>query len=155
MVTAKKPTAKDTGFRLAKRRFEQTLAKYSENYFRPTTGVIILTAICVMLAVFVLNWATGVKPPAVQQKIEVSLTRLNENEVEVMIIYMESGTTIRHLTYATTRGRGVINSSASPFEPLRDAGEYGIVPVSGYDEYVEITAAINDTKTIKIFSGKI
>lgn len=152
---AKKPTAKDSSFRLAKRRFEQTLAKYSENYFRPTTGVVILTAICVMLAAFVLTWVLGVKPPAVHQEIEVSLTRLDENEVEVMVIYLENGTTIMHLTYATMQGSGFINSSANPPEPLRDAGEYGIVPVSGYDEYVEITAAINDTKKIKIFSGKI
>lgn len=108
-----------------------------------------------MLAVFVLNWATGVKPPAVQQEIEVSLTRLNENEVEVMVIYLENGTTIRHLTYATMQGSGAINSSTNPLEPLRDAGEYGIVPVSGYDEYMEIMVTINDTKTIKIFSGKI
>ncbi len=151
----KKPTAKDTSLKLAKRRFEQLLAKYSENYFRPTTGMIILTAICVTLAAFVLTWVLGVKPPATQQEIEVSVTRLSENEVEVMVIYLEKGITIRHLTYATTQGSGAINSSANPLEPLREAGDYGIVPVSGYDDYMEITAAINDTKTIKIFSGKI
>lgn len=154
-TTTTKPTAKDTSQRLEKRRFVLSFAKHSENFFLPTTGMILMTAISVMLSVMVLDWAEGIKPPSLEQEIGISVKRLNQNQLEVMVMSLEKDIIISSMTYNTSQGSGIINRSARPLDRVRDAGEIGIIPVSGYDEYIEITAVLGDTRTIKIFSGKI
>ncbi len=88
--------------------------------------------------------------PEVQANVGISVTRLDSSRLEVMIISIEKDTDIEYLTYYTSRGSGYINKSANPVSPVRDIGEVGTIPVSGYNEKVEIFATLLN-ETIKIY----
>jgi len=82
-----------------------------------------------------------IRPPGIQANVGVSITRLDSSRLEVMIISIEKDTYIEYLTYYTSRGSGYINKTINPISHVRDIGEIGVIPVSGYNEKVEIFAA--------------
>jgi hypothetical protein len=152
---AKKKEASKINSSIKKRILEHTLGKSSEPYHVHTIGIIVISAVCILLALLVLDWTSGIKTPSVQPEISISVTRLNQNLVSVMIFSIEhKGTIIKHLLYNTTPGTGFINQTDGPFDLVRDVGDFGYIPVSGYNEYLEITAVLENSTT-KVFSGKI
>ncbi|MCZ7355444.1 MAG: hypothetical protein O8C66_13165 [Candidatus Methanoperedens sp.] len=140
---------------IKKRILENTLGKSSEHYFIHTIGVIIITALLIPLAFLVLDWTSGIRPSPAQPEISISVTRSDRNLVSVMILSIgHKETVIKHLSYNTSQGTGFINRTDSPFEFVRDVGDYGVIPLSGYNEYLEITAVLGNTTT-RMYSGKI
>ncbi len=148
----KKPTAKETGSRIRKRSFELAFGGKTEKNI--IYAWILLLILSIVLTFIVQSWAVDIQPARVELNVGVSLTRLDRDRLEVMIISIEKDTNIEYLTYYTSRGAGYINKSSNPPVPVRDAGESGIIPVSGYDEHVEIFATLQDTR-IKIFNKTV
>ncbi len=148
----KKPTAKDASSRIRKRSVELAFGWKSEKYL--IYAWILLLILSVILTFMVQSWTQDVRPARAGVDVGVSVTRLDSHRLEVMIISIGKDADIRNLEYNTPHGSGIINRSASPLEPVRDAGEPGIIDVSGYDEDVEIFAILSDAK-IRIFSNKI
>lgn len=147
-----KPTAKDASSRIRKRSFELAFGGKTEKNI--IYAWILLLILSIVLTFIVQSWASDIQPPGVEMNVEVSVTRLNSESLEVMIISIEKDTDIEYLTYYTSRGTGYINQSSNPLAYVGDAGEPGIIPVSGYDEQVEIFAILHD-KRIKIFSKNV
>ena len=151
-ISIKKQTAKDISSRIRKRNIELAFGWKSEKYL--IYAWILLLILSVILTLIVQNWTQDVSPGKVGADVSVSVRRLDSHRLEVMIISIGKDADIRNLEYSTTHGSGIINRSASPFEPVRDAGEPGIIAVSGYDEDVEIFAVLSDSK-IRIFRNEI
>lgn len=102
-----------------------------------------------MLAAIIFNWAVGIRPPELSPDIKVSVKRLDQERFEVMIIFIGKDTAIKYLSYGTPQGRSIINKSSNTPEPVRDAGEAGIIQdLSGR---IEIFATLDDGKTIRIY----
>lgn len=148
----RKPTAKETGSRIRKRSFELAFGGKGEKKLIYTW--ILLLILSIVLTFIVHSWATDIRLTSVQPDVGVSVTRLDMDRLEVMIISIEKDTDIEYLTYYTSRGTGYINKSSNTLASVRDAGETGIIPVSGNNEQVEIFATLHDTK-IKIFSNTV
>jgi hypothetical protein len=145
----KEPTAKEAIHRIRKRSFELAFERKSEKHI--IYAWILLFILCIILTLIIQNWGAGIRPPDEEANVGVSVTRLDSSRLEVMIISIEKDTDIKYLTYYTSHGSGYINKSASPFSPVRDIGEIGIIPVSGYNEKVEIFVTLRN-ETIKIYS---
>ncbi len=148
----KKPTAKDASSRIRKCSFEIAFGWKSEKYL--IYAWILLMFLSIILTFIVQSWTEEVRPARVGADVGVSVTRLDSHRLEVMIISIGKDTDIRNLEYNTLHGSGIINRSASPLESVRDAGESGIITVSGYDEEVEIFAVLSDAK-IRIFRNEV
>lgn len=144
-----RPTAKKASSRIRKRIYEHAFGWKSEKYL--IYAWILLLLISILLAFIIQNWAVDIQPARVQADVGISVTRLDRERLEVMIISLEKDMDIEYLTYNTSNGSGYINKSINPFVPVQDAGDYGIIPVSGYNEHVEIFANLSDAR-IKIFS---
>lgn len=144
-----KPTAKSANTSIAKRSIELAFGWKSEKYL--IYAWILLLLISILLAFIIQNWAVDIQPARVQADVGISVTRLDRERLEVMIISLEKDADIEYLTYNTSNGNGYINKSINPFAPVQDAGDNGIIPVSGYNEHVEIFATFSDAR-IKIFS---
>lgn len=152
---AKKREAGKINSSIKKRLLEHSLGKGSEHNFINTIGIIVISALCIPLAFLVLDWASGIRPPPAQPEISISVTRLDRNLVSVMILSIgHKETVIQQLSYNTSKGTGFINKSDNPFDFVRDVGDYGVIPLSGYNEYLEITAVLGNATT-KLYSGKI
>lgn len=148
----RKPTAKETGSTIRKRSFELTFGGKTEKNI--IYAWILLLILSIVLTFIIQNWGADIQLTGVQNDVGISVTRLDSNSLEVMIISIEKDTDIEYLTYYTSNGTGYINQSLNPSVPVRDAGEPGIIPVSGYDEQVEIFAILHD-KRINIFSKNV
>ncbi|VVB91217.1 Uncharacterised protein [uncultured archaeon] len=151
-ISAKNMTAKDAGYRISRRSSEIAFAWKKEKNL--IYAWILLLALCVILTIIIGSWAVNIEPAGVKADVGVSVTRLDRDRLEVMIVSLGKDTNIEYLTYYTSRGSGHINRSVNPPAPVRYAGESGIIPVSGYNEQVEIFAVTGDSNT-NIFSGKI
>ncbi len=147
--TNKKTTAKDASHRIRKRSTELAFSGESEK--KLIYAWILLLILSIILTFIIQDWGAGIKPPVMQANVGVSVTRLNGEILQVMIISLEKDTDIEYLTYYTSRGSGYINKSANPLAPVREIGDVGIVPVSGNNEKVEIFATLHN-ETIKIYS---
>lgn len=148
----KKQTAKEASSSIRKLSFELAFGWKSEKYL--IYAWILLLILSIILTFIVHTWTAEIQPAGVGADVGVSVIRLDSNRIEVMIISIENDTEIQYLLYNTLHGRGIINRSESPHQPVRDAGESGIISVQGYDEEVEIFALHSDKK-IKIFSNKV
>ena len=144
-----KPTAKSANTSIAKRSIELAFGWKSEKYL--IYAWILLLLISILLTFIIQSWAVDIQPARVQADVGISVTRLDRERLEVMIISLEKDADIEYLTYNTSNGSGYINKSIDPFAPVQDAGDNGIIPVSGYNEHVEIFANLSDAR-IKIFS---
>ncbi len=151
-ISIKKQTAKDISSRIRKRNIELAFGWKSEKYL--IYAWILLLILSVILTFMVQSWAQDVRPARVGADVDVSVTRLDSHRLEVMIISIGKDADILNLEYSTPHGSGMINRSASPLEPVRDAGEPGVIAVSGYDEEVEIFAVLSDAK-IRIFRSEV
>ncbi len=147
-----KTTAKDASSRIQKRSAELAFGWKSEKYL--IYAWILLLILSIILTFIVQNWVADIHIAGMKEDVEVSVTRLDSNRVEVMVISIEKDTGLRYLSYKTSHGSGIINRSINPVEPVRDAGEPGIIMVQGYDEEVEIFAVLSDRKK-KVFSNKV
>jgi hypothetical protein len=147
--TIKKTTAKDASNRISRRSTELAFGGKSEK--KLIYAWILLLILSIVLTFILQDWGAGIKPPGVQANVDVSVTRLDSSRLEVMIISLEKDTDIEYLTYYTSHGSGYINKSINQFSPVRDIGEIGIIPVSGYNEKVEIFTTLHN-ETIKIYS---
>jgi hypothetical protein len=146
----KKTTAKDASHRIRKRSTELAFSGKSEKNL--IYAWILLLILSIILTFIIQDWGAGIKPPGVQANAGVSVTRLDMERLQVMIISLEKDTDIEFLTYYTSRGSGYINKSANLLAPVREIGDIGIIPVSGYNEMVEIFATQHN-ETIKIYSN--
>ena len=144
-----KLTAKSANPSSAKRSIELASGWKSEKQIIYTW--ILLLILSILLAFIIQNWAVDIQPARVQAGVGISVTRLDRERLEVMIISQEKNSDIEYLTYNTSNGSGYLNKSIDPFAPVQDAGDNGIIPVSGYNEHVEIFANVSDAR-IKIFS---
>ena len=144
-----KPTAKSANSSIAKRTFELAFGWKSEKYI--LYAWILLLILSVLLTFILQSWAIDIHPARVQTDIGISVTRLDRERLEVMILSLEKDTHIEYLTYNASNGSGYINRSIDPFAPVKDAGDSGIIPVPGYNEHVEIFAQLSDAR-IRIFS---
>ena len=144
----KKPTAKEAIHRIRKRSTE--LAFGGKNEKKIIHAWIILLILSIILTFIIQDWGAGIKPPRAEANVGVSVIRLDSSRLEVMIISIEKDTDIEYLTYYTSLGSGYINKSANLLAPVRDIGETGIIPVSGYNENVEIFATLRN-ETVKIY----
>lgn len=143
-----KPTAKAVNSRIRKRRFELAFSWKSGKYI--IYAWILLLILSIIFTFIIQDWGAQIRPPGVQANVGVSIIRLDSSRLEVMIISIEKDTDIEYLTYYTSRGSGYINKTANPVSHVRDIGETGIIPVSGYNEKVEIFATLRNEK-IKIY----
>jgi hypothetical protein len=144
-----KTTAKSANSSIAKRSNELASGWKSEKQIIYTW--ILLLILSILLAFIIQNWALDIQPARIQADVGISVTRLDMERLEVMIISLGKDMDIEYLTYNTSNGSGYINRSIDPFSPVRDTGDIGIIPVSGYNEHVEIFANVSDA-IIKIFS---
>lgn len=144
-----KPTAKSANSSIVKRSIELASGWKSEKYI--LYSWILLLILSILMTFILQSWALDIKPVRVQEDVGISVTRLDMERLEVMIISLEKDMDIEYLTYNTSNGSGYINKSINPFAHMQDAGDYGIIPVSGYNEHVEIFANLSDAR-IKIFS---
>lgn len=144
-----KPTAKSANSSIVKRSIELTFGWKSEKYL--IYAWILLLLISILLAFIIQNWAVDIQPARIQADVGISVTRLDMERLEVIIISLEKDMDIEYLTYNTSNGSGYITKSINPFAPVRDTGDSGIIPVSGYNEHVEIFANVSNAR-IKIFS---
>ena len=146
--TNKKTTAKDASHRISKLRTELASGGNSEK--KLIYAWILLLILSIIFTFIIQDWGAQIRPPGVQANVEVSITRLDSSRLEVMIISIEKDTDIEYLTYYTSRGSGYINKTTNPISYVRDIGEIGIIPVSGYNEKVGIFAALHNG-TLKIY----
>ncbi len=145
----KKFNAKDASSRIRRRSFQLAFGWKSDRYLIYSWILLIILSI---ILIFVLqNWAADIRPSGIQMNPGISVTRLDSERIEVIIISVEKDNDINYLTYYTSRGTGIINKSTDPLAPVRDAGESGIIPVSGYSENVEIFVTMHN-ETMKIYS---
>ncbi|MDO8725793.1 MAG: hypothetical protein Q7J35_06985 [Candidatus Methanoperedens sp.] len=144
-----KPTAKSANSSIVKRSIELAFGLKSEKYI--LYAWILLLLISILLAFILQNWVVDIQPARVQADVGISVTRLDMERLEVMIISLEKDADFEYLTYNTSNGSGYINRSIDPFSPVRDTGDNGIIPVPGYNEHVEIFANLRDAR-IRIFS---
>lgn len=147
--TIKKTTAKEASHRIRKRSTELAFGGNSEKNL--IYAWILLLILSIVLTFIIQDWGAGIKPPGVQANVGVSVTRLDREGLEVMIISLEKDTDIEYLTYYSSRGSGYINKSGDMPGPVHEIGDIGIIPVSGYNEKVEIFATLRN-ETIKIYS---
>jgi len=147
-----KQTAKSASSTIAKRSIELAFGWKSEKYI--LYAWIFLLILSILLTFIIHGWVEDIQPVRVQADLGISVTRLDRERVEVMIISIENDANIEYLNYYTSKGSGYINRSINLLEPVRDAGDSGIIPVSGYNEHVEIFAVHKDSK-INIFSGTV
>ena len=145
-----KPTAKGANSSIVKRSIELAFGWKSEKYILYTWILFLL--ISILLTFILQSWSLDIQRPGVRTDVGISVTRLDRERIEVMIISLEKDTDIEYLTYNTSNGSGYINQSINPFAPVQDVGDYGIIPVSSYNEDVEIFASLNGERT-KIFSS--
>ena len=145
----KKPTAKEANSRIRKLSFELAFGWKSEKYI--LYAWVLLLILSIILTFIIQDWGAGIKPPGVQANMGISVTRLDRETLQVMIISLEKDTDIKYLTYYTSRGSGYINKSINQISHVRDTGDIGIIPVSGYNEKVEIFVTLPN-ETIKIYS---
>ncbi len=144
----KKPTAKEASHRIRKQSTE--LAFGGKNEKNLIYAWILLLILSIILTFIIQDWGAGIKPPRAEANVGVSITRLDSSRLEIMIISLEKDTDVKYLTYYTSHGSGYINKTTNPISPVRDIGETGMIPVSGYNEMVEIFATLNN-ETIKIY----
>ncbi len=145
----KKITAKDASSSVIRSRYELALGWGSGKYL--IYAWILLMILSIILTLIIQNWAEDIDPAGSNINMGLSVTRLDRNRLEVMIISTEKDTDIEYLTYYTSRGTGYINKTGDPVSAVRDAGDSGIIPVSGYDEKVEIFA-ITHYRKIRVYS---
>ena len=146
-----KPTAKAANSRIRKLSFELAFGRKSGRYI--IYAWVLLLILSIIFTFIIQDWGAQIRPPGVQANVEVSITRLDSSRLEVMIISIEKDTDIEYLAYYTSRGSGYINKTTNPISHVRDIGEIGIIPVSGYNEKVEIFADMNNG-TLKIYDKK-
>jgi hypothetical protein len=144
-----KPTAKEASHRINKRSTELAFTWKSEKYL--IYAWILLLIICIILTFIIQDWGAEIRPYGVQVNVGVSVTRLDSTRLEVMIISLEKDTDIEYFTYYSSKGSGYINKSGNMTGPVHEIGDLGIIPVSGYNEKVEIFATLRN-ETIKIYS---
>ena len=119
-----KTTAKSANSSIAKRSNELASGWKSEKQIIYTW--ILLLILSILLAFIIQNWAVDIQPARVQADVGISVTRLDMERLEVMIISLEKNSDIEYLSYNTSNGSGYINKSLNPFAPVQDAGDYGI-----------------------------
>ncbi len=146
-------SAKNISSRITRRILEHTLGWGNNRVFY--VSWITLIIIGLIFSVIVFNWAKGIGLADVQQGIDVSVRKLDNDRLEVMVVFIGKDTMIRYLTYSTMQGSGFINRSTDPFDHVRDIGETGIIPLSGYSGRLEIFATLENGKTMKIYEGSI
>jgi hypothetical protein len=124
-------------------------------YSFSTLGNILITAVCIFLSILILTWVSGVSSPPAIHEISVQVSRLNQTHVSVMLFSVQhQDTVIRRLSYNTSGATGFINRTDSPFDFVKDVGDYGIIQLAGNNEYLEITAVLENTTNI-VYIGKI
>lgn len=143
------PNAKSANSRIRRRSFELASGWKSEKNL--IYAWILLMILSIILTLIIQDWAYDIDPAGSGMNVGLSVTRIDRDRLEVMILSIERDTNIDYLAYYTSRGTGYINRSVDTLAPVRDAGDIGIIPVSGYNEKVEIFAAIRDEK-IRIYS---
>lgn len=145
----KKTTAKDASHRIDKRSYYLALGWKSEKNL--IYAWILLLILSIVLTFIIHDWGAQIRPLEVQANVGISVTRLDREELEVLIISLEKNTDIEYLTYYSSHGSGYINKSGNMPGPVHELGDVGIIPVSGYNEKVEIFATLRN-ETIKIYS---
>lgn len=143
-----KPSAKAVNSRIRKRSLELAFSWKSGRYI--IYAWILLLIFSIIFTFILHDWGAEIRPPGVKANVGVSIARLDSSRLEVMIISIEKDTDIEYLTYYTSRGSGYINKTTNLISHVRDIGEIGIIPVSGYSEKVEIFATLHN-ETIKIY----
>ena len=145
----KEPNAKNASSRIMRRGFELAFGWKSEKHL--IYAWILLIILSIILALIMQDWAEDIDPARSKMNIGLSVDRLDPDKLEVMIVSIERDTKIDYITYYSSRGTGYVNMSRDPLSPVHDAGDIGIIPVSGYNEKVELFAIMGDEK-IKIYS---
>ena len=144
-----KPTAKSANSSIVKRSIELAFGWKSEKYI--LYAWILLLILSILMTFILQSWALDIEPARIQSDVGISITRLDKERLDVMIISLEKDSDIEYLTYNTSNGSGYINKSIDTFAPLQDVGDNGIIHVSGFNEHIEIFATLNGERT-KIFS---
>lgn len=146
-------SAKSIGSRVIRRRLELALGRKSDRSSYISWIILIVSSIIFALIIF--NWLAAIRPPEVQPEIDVSVRRLDHDNLEVMIVFVGKDTMIKYLTYNTSQGSGFINKSTDHFAPLIDIGDTGVIYAGSYSGALEIYATFNNGKTVKIYVGQI
>lgn len=148
-----KPKAKKIQSRLLRRIYGIQLSKPVEIGFIPSTGMILMILVTILIASLILNWSSGIKPPVLESSTAVSVVPIDPNTAAVTILSIEpKDAIINYLTYNGSAGSGIINSSLDASVPVKNVGDSGFIPVF-HD--VEIVAMFNDSTQKVVFHGKI
>lgn len=148
-----KPRAKEVQSRLLRRIYGVQLSKPVEIGFLPSTGMILMLLVTILIASLILNWSSGIKPPVLESSASVSVVPIDSNTAAVTIISIEpKSAVIENLTYNGSGGSGIVNSSLDASILVRNIGDTGFIPV--YRD-IEIVAVFNDSTQKVVFHGKI
>lgn len=146
--------AKKIRSRLLRRIYEERLSRPAENWFLPSTGMILMLLVSIIIAAFVLNWASKITPPILEGSTAVSVVPIDMNTAAVTILIIEpKDAVISRLTYNISGRSGVINSSIDESIPIRNVGDMGFIPISRGD--IEIVALFNDSTQKVVYRGKV
>jgi len=149
-----KPRAKKIQSRLLRRIYEERLSRPAENWFLPSTGMILMLLVSILIATFVLDWASRIAPPILGSSAAVSVVPIDKNTAAVTILTLEpKDADISRLTYNISGRIGVINSSIDESIPVRNVGDTGFIPISRGD--IEIVAVFNDSTQKVVYRGII
>lgn len=148
-----KPRAKKIRSRLLRHVYEERLSKPAENCFLPSTGMILMILVAILLASLILKWSSGITPPILESNAVVSVVSIDPNTAAVTIISVEpKSAVINYLAYNGSGGSGIVNSSHDASIPARNVGDTGFIPVF---RDIEIVAIFNDSTQKVVYRGKI
>lgn len=148
-----RPEAKKIQSRLLRRIYGVQLSKPVQNWFLPSTGMILMLLVTILLASLILKWSSGITPPVLESSAVVSVVPIDLNTAAVTILSIEpKSAVIENLIYNGSGGSGIVNSSLDASILVRNIGDTGFIPV--YRD-IEIVAVFNDSTQKVVFHGKI